>query len=83
MPPADVPIPDHGSRWQAQRPELSDETAALLRDRLQAVSLLLFLAFGLFLLRGFFFLQEPRLQPQTIAGLLVFGASWILLARRA
>ncbi len=80
MPPADLPsatthhAPLTTHHW-------TDETAALLRDRLKALSLLLFLAFGLFLLRGFF-VKEVRLQELTIAGLLLFGASWVLLARR-
>ncbi len=61
--------------------EMTDETTTLLRGRLEAVSLLLFLSFGLFLLQSFF-VEEARLQEFTIAGLLAFGASWVLLARR-
>src|SRR5262245_9721793 len=71
-------------------PELADETTALLRVRLRAVSLIFLLAFGLFLVRDFvasgyaaYHRWHQELQYFHIGLLVLFGAVTVLLSSRA
>jgi serine/threonine-protein kinase len=66
---------------EGTRPRLADETAALLRQRLTAVALVLSLTTTVTFIRGFFLPELPLFVLRTVVLVVVIGSLVLLLSR--